>query len=380
MLTYQKKNILHIAGNNLSDTNLKAPIKNLVSIDVARAIAALGVFFYHLHAGALLSQYTGIKTLANTDNFGATYAVPLFFLISGYCIHLANLKYLKNNEPLPLYTYYKRRLLRIYPAYFVAIFFSIGVNMVTHYNTAINATDFFVHLLMLHGFSTIYFNSINIVLWTIAIELAFYIIYPLFYYLRLRFTINHAMVCAFIVSAISITFFSLSPVITTTERYFFLNLWFSWCCGAYLADKKEFDPDNLKKPVYKLLYLLIVVAFITLQFYYNPHLIVLNYQVNILIWTAPLILLLNKESWLLQHRSWFLKLLIAIGLSSYSLYLFHEPLIFIKNFLAHKFLPHKLQQAGVIIGALIIPGLTWLSYLFFEKPFISKKRKLTVDR
>jgi peptidoglycan/LPS O-acetylase OafA/YrhL len=353
--------------------------KNLVSIDIARAFAALSVFFCHLQIGSLLARYSGIRAFSNIDNFGATYAVPLFFLISGYCIHLSNLKYLKIAQPLPLKDYYKRRLLRIYPAYVVALLFSVGANYVTHYNGPVNQTDFFVHLFMLQCFTVKYFNTINVVLWTIAVEFGFYIIYPLFYYLRLRFSLLHALMFSLIVSSVSIIYFSTQQSISISERYFFLNLWFSWCCGAYIADKKLFNERDFKKLFYKLFYALILLAFIGMRYYYRPSLVIINYQVNILMWTAPLLFLLNIEQLLVQHNSFVLRVFVAIGLSSYSLYLFHEPLISLKNFLVHQYLPAFIQPAGIILGIIIIPVLTWLSYIYFEKPFISKKRAHAVN-
>lgn len=161
--------------------------QSLVSIDILRAIAALGVFYYHQHIGATLAHYSGMNWLQSTDSFGAVYAVPLFFLISGYCIHLSNIKYLKNNQALPLKEYYRRRFLRIYPPYLAAFVFSIVVIFITYPNASIGKTDLFAHIFLLQGFTVPYFNTINVVLWTISVEMAFYILYPVFYYLRSRF-------------------------------------------------------------------------------------------------------------------------------------------------------------------------------------------------
>src|SRR5579864_3526613 len=110
----------------------KAAQQNVISIDIFRGIAALGVFYYHGHMGSIIAKYSGLSLFAVTDSFGATYCVPLFFLISGYCIHISNLKYLKTNTPLPLKQYYIRRFLRIYPPYLFALLFSIAVNCVTN--------------------------------------------------------------------------------------------------------------------------------------------------------------------------------------------------------------------------------------------------------
>jgi len=353
----------------------KAASKKIITIDLLRALAALGVFYYHSRAGAMIAKYSGLSFFNRTDAFGATYAVPLFFLISGYCIHLSNIKYVKINQSLPLKEYYTRRFLRIYPAYFAALLFALVVNFMIAGNKP-GIIDLIVHVFSLQGFTIAYFNTINVVLWTISIELAFYVIYPLFYYVRVKYNLNYALVFTLIVSSISIVYFQVKGNITVPERFCVFNLWFAWCAGAFLADKKLLNPGDLKKPVYLWLYLLIVIGFVYLNYVHNNQFILFD-QFNVLIWTAPMLFLLSKEEWLRQRQNWWIiKIMAAIGLSSYSLYLLHEPLIYLKNYLVHGILPARFQPLGIIAGIFIIPVITWFSFIIFEKPFISRKRKI----
>jgi peptidoglycan/LPS O-acetylase OafA/YrhL len=353
--------------------------KSLVSIDILRALAALGVFYYHLHIGGLLARYSGMNWLQSTDSFGAVYAVPLFFLISGYCIHLSNIKYLKNNQALPLKEYYRRRFLRIYPPYLTALVFSIAVNFITDPNASVGTADLFAHIFLLQGFTVAYFNTINVVLWTISVEMAFYILYPVFYYLRSRFSLNHALLFSLSISCISILFFSIKGSMSNPERFCVFNIWFAWCSGAFLADKVVFDPSSLKKPVYVTLYCMIAAGFIALKLFPQPWLAALDYQFDILIWAAPMIIIISNEKWFANNRSIVLKLFSTIGLSSYSLYLFHEPLIALKNYLAHAILPLKIQPAGMLLGFLLIPLITWFGFLYIEKPFLARGQKTVTD-
>lgn len=347
--------------------------QTFISIDILRAIAALGVFYYHLHIGYLLSKYLHFPLIGLTDNFGSTYAVPLFFLISGYCIHLSNIKYIKLCQSLPLKEYYKRRILRLYPPYITALGISIGIQWLI-YNTHFLAKDVFIHLILLQGFSVTYFNSINLVLWTISIELAFYIIYPLFYHIRINYSLKASMFFAAITSTVCIVYFSTQPSISVVQKYLVLNIWFAWCCGAYLADVYSLNKQQLNKTIYKIMYVIIVIAFVLVKLFYRPYLLIIDYQLDILIWTAPLIFILKLEPWFIKIHSLPLKILSLIGISGYSLYLLHEPLIELKNYTAHKFLPVKLQPAGVFIGIFIIPVICWFSYRYIEKPFMRQHK------
>ncbi len=334
----------------------------------------MGVFYVHNHSGGTLAKYTGLSFFRYTDAFGAIYAVPLFFLISGYCIHASNIKYIKTKCALPLKEYYVRRFLRIYPPYFVALILAITVNFITDTNYRLSVHDLLIHLLSWQGFTIAYFNSINIVLWTISVELAFYVIYPLFYYIRHKFNLNYALMFTLAISCLSIVWFCSKGNISLPERFCVFNLWFAWCCGAFLADKKALNPGELKRPIYLLLYLIIFIAFVCLNFIPNNLGIIFD-QFNVLFWTAPMIYLLSKEDWFRQRKNlWVIKIAAAIGLSSYSLYLMHEPLIAIKNFMAHKYFPGWFQPVAVVGGIFVIPVITWYSYYYIEKPFLPKKR------
>jgi peptidoglycan/LPS O-acetylase OafA/YrhL len=345
---------------------------SLLSIDILRAIAALGVFFYHQHVAAYLAGYTHIAIIAQLDNFGAHYAVPLFFLISGYCIHLSNLKYIKECKNLPLKEYYKRRFLRIYPPYLFALIFSIAISYFTYGNMPAYQ-DILVHVFSVQGFTVKYFNTINVVLWTITVEIAFYLIYPVFYYIRLNYNLNKALCLSLTVTIISIIYFSLQGQILLPQQFCVFNLWFAWCSGAYLADKITFNPTELKKPVFTFVYAGILIAFIFVRFIPDNWQIADN-QLDILIWTAPLVLFISHENWLQKHNNILITGLANIGLSSYSLYLLHEPLLILKNYLAHRFLPNPLQFVGVTTGILIIPLVTWYSFKYIERPFTVRKK------
>jgi peptidoglycan/LPS O-acetylase OafA/YrhL len=153
------------------------------------------------------------------------------------------------------------------------------------------------------------------------------------------------------------------------------NLWFAWCCGSFLADKKMLGPDDIKRPVYKLFYLLIFIGFLYFNLFGDKQGEIFD-QFNILVWTAPVLFILSKEDWLRQKQNlWLIRIVAAIGLSSYSLYLLHVPLIYLKNYMVHQYFPARLQLAGEATGIFVIPVIAWYSYKYLEKPFTSYKKK-----
>jgi peptidoglycan/LPS O-acetylase OafA/YrhL len=101
---------------------------NLISIDIARGFAALSVFIYHYGLGSVLEKATGSPVFNAVSIPGAVYAVPLFFLVSGFCIHQSQLRQeQKQGNTLNYKKYIVRRFWRIYPTYLVALLFSCAV-------------------------------------------------------------------------------------------------------------------------------------------------------------------------------------------------------------------------------------------------------------
>ena len=91
-------------------------------IDVFRAIAILVVTGFHLWRYLGKKEYiVGIYDLFAIFERGA-FGVSLFFVISGYCMALSVYKYRDKILSADFYRYYLlKRIIRIVPAYYVAI-------------------------------------------------------------------------------------------------------------------------------------------------------------------------------------------------------------------------------------------------------------------
>ncbi|MBC6112165.1 acyltransferase family protein [Pedobacter fastidiosus] len=342
-------------------------MNNLISIDLFRGLAAFSVFYYHQQLGGVLAKFTGCDFFNYTNILGSTYAVPLFFLISGFCIHLSSVRNSARKESLNLKKYYTSRFLRIYPIYFFSIIFSLLVLGYTNPQKIISVMDIAVHITVLQGFTIKYFNSINLVLWTITVEIAFYIIYPIFYSINQKLGINKALLFSALVSTLSITICSYSsnnlslPVI-----FLFTNLWFGWCFGAWLCEIYHHQPYFFKSRSWAITCCLIVLSFAGLHFldFRNDNLV--KNTLNILIWAPILIWIIDKETFFLKYKKW-LKVPIAIGLSSYSLYLLHIPLIALKNSIILQHFNNQYYLIWMLIGTVLIPLICYFSYCTIEK-------------
>lgn len=116
--------------------------------------------------------------------------VFLFFVISGFCIHLQWAKSRVAGKPSSIRfgPFWKRRIRRLYPPYLIALALFLAMAALS---VGLDVTHFFVydvvmHLLMLHNLDPRTCYSINGVFWTLAIEEQLYLAYFLLLYLRTR--------------------------------------------------------------------------------------------------------------------------------------------------------------------------------------------------
>src|SRR5678815_655744 len=98
----------------------------LKSIDALRGIAALGVVFYHAVAQTTNSGPDNllrwpVKAFQFISSFGYI-GVFLFFVISGFCIHLQWAKARATQQPQSIQfgSFWRRRIRRLYPPYLIA--------------------------------------------------------------------------------------------------------------------------------------------------------------------------------------------------------------------------------------------------------------------
>jgi len=170
------------------------PGGRLTSIDALRGIAALGVVLYHSVSQTASSvpnnlfQYP-VRLIQFVSSLGYI-GVFLFFVISGFCIHLqwARARAAGQPQQIKFVEFWKRRLRRLYPPYLITLALFLGMTALT---TGINVTHFFVydvvmHLLMLHNLDPHTCYSINGVFWTLAVEEQLYLAYFLLLFLRSR--------------------------------------------------------------------------------------------------------------------------------------------------------------------------------------------------
>ena len=219
----------------------------LRGVDALRGAAAMGVVLYH-EVGSKPRVSTGTiwnwlaSPLWAISSFGYA-GVFLFFVISGFCIHLqwARRRTVEEKPRTDFVAFWKRRFRRLYPPYLIALAIYL---VVSGFTTRLQATAFYVwdvilHIVMLHNIDGRTAYSINGVFWTLAIEEQLYLSYFLLLFFRNRLGWRRTLIlCA----AARVIWLVLS---VETRNAFGVNIpiteaaashWFTWALGALAVE------------------------------------------------------------------------------------------------------------------------------------------------
>jgi peptidoglycan/LPS O-acetylase OafA/YrhL len=384
-----------------SANSIVLPNSRLLSVDALRGIAALGVVLYHAvlqTTNAVPNNFfrwsvEGLKFLSSLGYIG----VFLFFVISGFCIHLqwARNSAAGKSQSIRFLTFWKRRIRRLYPPYIIAFCLFL---LMAAYSVGINVTHFFVydvvmHLLMLHNLDPATCYSINGVFWTLAIEEQLYLAYFLLLFLRKRLGWGPTLLIA---AVARLAWFGFSHGVWLYTGFGIpvpegaLSHWFTWALGA-VAVEAWFGLIEIPRWCRNL----------TL----GSAAIILASAISIYLPSIPKDTLLHDGAWLLMHPLWgfgffvvvnravfwerehnynrqiaglnrhlprLVQFAASIGVFSYSLYLTHE-LVIMQSWRFMTSLPPILNTLLVLTPATIV--FAWVFYGLFEKPFMTKVKQ-----
>ena len=375
------------------------PSTRLRSIDALRGIAALGVVFYHAVEQGDKVTPTGAlnyptRALQFVSSFGYI-GVFLFFVISGFCIHLQWARGRANQETVQIAfgSFWKRRIRRLYPPYLITLGLFLFLSATS---VGLNVTHFFVydvvlHLLMLHNLDPKTCYSINGVFWTLAIEEQLYLAYFLLLFLRNRLGWGFTLAICLLVRVGWMTFSHvvwLKTGIGVPVPEAAASHWFTWALGAIAV---EAWLGLVKLPKWsgdlKLAALLIVGA--SALSYYLPQipkeLIWHDFGWFVMhpLWGVGFFIVVNRT--VLAESAWvkgvklptLVSVFATLGVFSYSIYLTHE-LTIMESWRWTNPAAWQIQNVFlVVIPATIL--CAWIFFWFCERPFMSKKSRSTVD-
>ena len=342
-------------------------------IDGMRAVAVLSAIFYHAQFSVL-----GLKVFK-----GGYIGVDIFFVISGYLITSLMLEELEINKNFSFLDFYERRCRRILPVLFfiILVFLPLG----WYYLIPPAFEDFSWSILSAVGFgSNFFFHHSGLEYagisgmykpflhtWSLSVEEQYYIIFPVFLYFTFKYFNKYLFQILVLVLVTSFLFAEWGSKNYISETFYFIHsrMWelLAGSILAYLESKKGSRSENkiLNEflPILGILFIAIyIVSFDDKNVAPSIKTLIPIIGTCLFIWFA------KKETLLGKIMS--LKLVVGIGLISYSLYLWHYPIFAFSRIT--EFTQGEVSKKLLLIFFTVI--LSIITYFFIESPFRNKKK------
>ncbi|TVO74821.1 acyltransferase family protein [Sedimenticola selenatireducens] len=332
-------------------------------IDGLRAIAVLPVILFH-------GDFSGFS--------GGYIGVDIFFVISGYLITSIIVAEISKQQ-FSLINFYERRARRILPALSLVLLFTtiaafilMPADLLKSYSQSLVSVATFssnIFFYLTSGyFSTVSDEKPLLHTWSLAVEEQYYIFFPIL--LMLLWSAGKKNIISILV-VISLISLFLSQYLSTkgwVDENFYLIFSRAWelLFGSLVAfmNLKTISTTKLTREIIGLLGLLLIL--VSILFFDAQTPFPSFFTLTPVLGTCFIIIFGKSDTFVGRFLS--TRLFVSVGLISYSLYLWHQPLF---AFLRLKTIgePSTPMLVSAIIATFI---LSYLSYRFIEKPFRSK--------
>ncbi len=353
--------------------------------DGLRCFSVLWVLVAHLHINAPFP----ISFIMGRGWVG----VDIFFVLSGFLITTLLLREQDKTGTVNIRHFFIRRTLRIWPAYYLTIFFYLLIGFInfklnsnyadTNIESVLNRLVILMPFLTnidvsLTGFE----NGVFLHSWSLALEEQFYLFWPFVFVLlgkqrSLYFAIGIILLCLFWRSYLAFTYEQGVPVMIRTFYGFDtrVDTIMMGCLLALLMQKHAFVDiaSRITKhpaffPIFCLSFIFIIYKIPRWSGYFGNS---IGYTLlSFLIMCLISFLIFNSDGKISTTLSQ--KLFVYIGKISFGIYLYH---ILIRNFFIELFISSDNNLAysiSVILGSILFAHL---SYTLFEKRILTLKEK-----
>ncbi len=340
-------------------------------VESLRAVAALGVLVSHawLYAGGFGADRS--DTWLHRAVTGGGLGVQLFFALSGYLIYRPFARRdFGGGRPIDLRNYARNRAVRILPLYWVAV-----AVLLVFTEDGGSLSQWWRFTLFAEGFSTATAQTVNPPIWSVVVELHFYLLLPLLAWgiaAVSRQRRNVAIGILFALAVPSVVFRRLDPDPTVIWQYSLPATFFGFVPGMVLALLEtawsERPPRWLRGRLAAADGWLVVAAGVWALITWDFDLAVPLTAVASFLTVGAVVLRLRDGPLV---RLLDLRPLALVGVASYSLYIWHVPII------------EALNGRSVISGSfprLLVPSLVAslavaaISYAVIERPALRLRR------
>ncbi len=241
------------SGFTVAQPSPKARLSVHEKIDICRGVFAILVVIAHgyeimarLQDRDVVSLPPWVQHIIAAFPGAGIYWVMGFFVISGYCIHLS-VSRLQKGDRFPLKTYIEARVTRIFPLYYAALLFAVVIEWVIAparphaWPDGVRGPVLISQLFCVQNLTQTYGSFAPS--WSITNEFFYYLFYGLLACLLMKrrewMSGAGLVICVAVASVLQILYVGplRSPLVYSTGMLFGLGLF--WFLGAYLAQHSE---------------------------------------------------------------------------------------------------------------------------------------------
>ena len=345
-------------------------MKYRAEIDGLRALAVLPVIFFH----------AGFELFS-----GGFIGVDVFFVISGYLITTIIISEMAEGK-FSIINFYERRARRILPALFFVMaaclpfaWLWLTPNDLKNFGQSLVAVSTFSSNI-LFWWESGYFDTAAelkplLHTWSLAVEEQYYILFPIFLMLTWRLGIKWVLILLSVVLLLSLgmaawaTQYATHPKIISGAFFLLPTRGWELLIGVFAAFYLKYRTHIKSHTVNQVLSLLGfgMIAYSIIAFDETTPFPSL-YALIPTIGTGLLILCAVPKTFVYKLLS--LKVIVGVGLISYSAYLWHQPLL---AFARNKYFG-EISEVILFTLCLVSLVMAWLSWRFVEGPFRSKTK------
>jgi len=344
-------------------------------IDGLRAIAVIVVMLFH----------AGFQFIS-----GGFLGVDIFFVISGYLI--TSIIFIeKSKDDFSLWNFYERRVRRLMPALFIMMIICIPFAVLMmqpddlqNFGQSLISTSLISNNILLFITSGYWDLSSEfkplLHTWSLGVEEQYYIFFPLLVFFIWKFSYMQTIHLFLLISLLSLAFsFSIQGQYPEADFYLLPSrIWELGLGGAlalcFLLSQEYFTSVKYYyKQAFSLLGLFLVVA--PIFFFDDLRLINFN-RLSVVIGTLLIISFGHRDTYVGSFLS--LRFLVFIGLISYSLYLWHQPLyVFLRIYSLSE--PSNLMYLTMFLLSFPIAFLSFKIEKFYRDKTIINLKMLTLS-
>lgn len=289
-----------------------------VYIDHVRVLAIFFVIFHHLNFHFIDSGLFTLKDIWSNYLFNISYGdlgVSLFLIISGFGLTLS-----QKGKVLNTYHFYKKRIQKIYPLFWITYFFFYIWYSLKHILPATYEKQFL--LFSLTGLDTYFLSFFKFISytyfdWFIGFIILIYLIYPLLYKIYLKNQYLLVLLASISIIA-SISYFS------SSLNYRFLPLRLFEICLGMIYINIATSSDIIKHV--KIFVLMIIILFLSLKIAPSSNFSIYHFFVK-LISLDFIIIELSFFLYKILNLKWLNQLIIYLASISYSMFLIQHQII-----------------------------------------------------